>query len=84
LAELMRTARPLLIDLTPDESFANTVVPDGVEVVTAHAEAPLALLIRPDGYVAWAAEGDGVAEQEGLRDALAQWFQARPLTSATR
>lgn len=84
LAELMRTARPLLIDLTPDESFARTVVPDRVEVVTAQAEAPLALLIRPDGYVAWAAERDGVAEQEGLRDALAQWFQARPLTNATR
>jgi len=42
------------------------------------------LLIRPDGYVAWAADQDGTAEREGLRDAVAQWFQPRPLTSATR
>lgn len=84
LAELMRTARPLLVDLTPDAAFAGAVVPDRVEVIAAQAEVPIALLIRPDGYVAWAAEQDGVAEQDGLRDALAQWFQARPLTSATR
>ena len=29
------------------------------------------LLIRPDGCVAWAAEGDGL---DGLQDALARWF----------
>ncbi|MFI5690526.1 FAD-dependent monooxygenase [Kribbella sp. NPDC051586] len=84
LAELMRSARPLLLDLTPDGAFAETAVPDEVEVVTGRSDRPIALLIRPDGYVAWAAERDGVVEQGGLRDALAQWFQARPLTSATR
>jgi hypothetical protein len=84
LAELMRTARPLLLDLTADGSFAAAAVPAQVDVVTGRSDRPIALLIRPDGYVAWAAEQDGVAEQEGLRDALAQWFQARPLTSATR
>jgi hypothetical protein len=32
--------------------------------------APNAVLIRPDGYVAWV--GDGT--QRGLTDALARWF----------
>jgi hypothetical protein len=83
LAELMRSARPLLVDLTPDASFAG-LVSDPIEVVTGRGETPVALLIRPDGYVAWAADQDGSAEREGLRDAVAQWFQPRPLTSATR
>jgi hypothetical protein len=34
--------------------------------------APTAVLIRPDGYVAWV--GDG--KDAGLRDALAMWFGA--------
>ncbi|MFG1626130.1 hypothetical protein [Kribbella sp. NPDC049227] len=69
--------------------FAGTLSTDRIEVVTGRGESPTALLIRPDGYVAWAADHDGIAEQEGLRTALAQWFgvhadQERPLTSATR
>jgi hypothetical protein len=84
LAELMRAGRPLLLDLTPAGSFAASGVPDQIDVVTGRSDRQIALLIRPDGYVAWAAEQDGVAEQDGLRDALAFWFQARPLTSATR
>jgi 3-(3-hydroxy-phenyl)propionate hydroxylase len=31
---------------------------------------PLAVLIRPDGYVAWVGEGS----QQGLRDSLTTWF----------
>jgi 3-(3-hydroxy-phenyl)propionate hydroxylase len=34
--------------------------------------APTAVLIRPDGHVAWV--GDGT--DHGLRDALATWFGA--------
>ena len=32
--------------------------------------APAAVLIRPDGYVAWVGDGTGV----GLPDALTSWF----------
>jgi 3-(3-hydroxy-phenyl)propionate hydroxylase len=38
--------------------------------VLGPVSAPAAVLIRPDGYVAWV--GDGT--EEGLRDALATWF----------
>jgi 2-polyprenyl-6-methoxyphenol hydroxylase-like FAD-dependent oxidoreductase len=89
LAELMRSGRPLLVDLTPGAAFAELVsdqVPEQVpvQVVTGSQEPPIALLIRPDGYVAWAAEQDGAAEREELQESVARWFQPRPLTSATR
>jgi hypothetical protein len=91
LAELTRTARPLLIDLTNDSVFAELLADvDRIEVVAGHGAdpgQPVALLIRPDGYVAWAADADGPGEREALGDALARWFAVRvqrPLTKATR
>ncbi|GGV42958.1 FAD-dependent oxidoreductase [Kitasatospora herbaricolor] len=83
LAELMRGGRPLLLDLTGGAGLpAATAAPwkDRVDMVTAGCAAPpaAALLIRPDGYVAWAAaagEPDGQLT-EGLRTALAAWFGA--------
>jgi 2-polyprenyl-6-methoxyphenol hydroxylase-like FAD-dependent oxidoreductase len=87
LADLMRTGRPLLVDLTADGSFAASTRTDRVDVVTGRGESPLALLIRPDGYVAWAANLAGAEEEAGLRAALARWFgvpQERPLTNATK
>jgi hypothetical protein len=80
----MHSARPLLVDLTAAGSFTATEVPPQVDVITGRSDRQIALLVRPDGYIAWAAEQDGAAEHDGLRDALAEWFQARPLTSATR
>jgi len=41
--------------------------------VVGHVPAPAAVLIRPDGYVAWV--GDGT--DTGLRDALITWFGPR-------
>jgi len=41
--------------------------------VLGHVAAPAAVLIRPDGYVAWV--GDGT--DAGLRDALTTWFGSR-------
>jgi hypothetical protein len=40
--------------------------------VLGQVAAPAAVLIRPDGYVAWV--GDGT--ETGLRDALTTWFGA--------
>ncbi|MET9250919.1 FAD-dependent monooxygenase [Nonomuraea sp. NPDC003709] len=73
LAELLRDARPLLLDLTGGNDLAATAEPwnDRVRRVTATAaDAPApALLIRPDGYVAWAG-----ADSDGLKAALTRWF----------
>lgn len=73
LAELLREAHPLLIDLTGTETLAATMEPwrGQVHRVTATAKsAPApALLIRPDGYVAWAGN-----TPTGLHAALTRWF----------
>jgi hypothetical protein len=76
LAELLRAGRPLLLDLTGGTDLAATAAAwtDRVHRVTATAaDAPApALLIRPDGYVAWAG-----ADPDGLKAALARWFSPR-------
>jgi 2-polyprenyl-6-methoxyphenol hydroxylase-like FAD-dependent oxidoreductase len=79
LAELTRTARPLLLDLTEDGTLAKELsgTHDRVDAVTARAEdAPAtALLLRPDGYVAWASSAPR-PDRAALRAALARWFGA--------
>ncbi|MFC4857147.1 FAD-dependent monooxygenase [Actinophytocola glycyrrhizae] len=70
LAELVRKARPLLLDLTEHGGLRA----EGVEVVRATADTDVtAMLIRPDSYVAWAS-ADAHPDQETLRAAAAQWF----------
>jgi hypothetical protein len=46
-----------------------------VNIVTAQCAEPpaAALLIRPDGYIAWAAPASG-QDNQGLRQALTTWF----------
>ncbi|MEU4190881.1 FAD-dependent monooxygenase [Kribbella sp. NPDC026611] len=82
LAELLRTARPVLVDLLPGSPYAQSVTSERIDV--AVGEGAFAMLVRPDGYVAWAASDAG--DVDGLRDGLAKWFGVyeRPLTSATR
>jgi 2-polyprenyl-6-methoxyphenol hydroxylase-like FAD-dependent oxidoreductase len=77
---LLHTARPLLLNLGEPIDIAAWA--DRVQLVDASYEgawelpvlgvvdAPAAVLVRPDGYVAWV--GDGT--DAGLTDALARWF----------
>jgi hypothetical protein len=66
LAELSRSARPLLLDFTGGLSRFQ----GAVDVVTAEPieAVPEAVLVRPDGYVAWASSADGIEA------ALERWF----------
>ena len=63
VAELMRAARPVLLDLSDSAVLRGAADDrrDRMGVVTAHCDAPPAdaLLIRPDGYVAWACATGG-------------------------
>ncbi len=89
---LLHGARPVLLDL--GEPGALDVAPwaDRVRLVEARyagawelpvlgaVSAPTAVLIRPDGHVAWV--GDGT--DHGLRDALITWFGEAPGVQANR
>lgn len=48
--------------------------------VLGEVTAPSALLIRPDGYVAWVGQGTA----EGLHDALGKWFGAPKAEASAR
>ncbi|MDT5202125.1 MAG: hypothetical protein QOE52_5461 [Mycobacterium sp.] len=78
VAELARTGRPLLIDLTEDAVVA-AASSDLAERFTVVAGRPTgdvsatALLVRPDGYVAWASSASKPTVDE-LRRVLMQWF----------
>ncbi|BBX62149.1 FAD-dependent oxidoreductase [Mycobacterium saskatchewanense] len=78
LAELLHDARPVLLDLGGGVGTAARGWADRVDVVRASAVDPpaAALLIRPDGYVAWAADAVGPDQEAGLRTALRRWWGA--------
>jgi 2-polyprenyl-6-methoxyphenol hydroxylase-like FAD-dependent oxidoreductase len=79
---LLHDARPVLLNLGEPGRFDTTPRPDRVQLVDAEyggtwelpalgeVVAPTAVLIRPDGYVAWA----GDPTQLGLAAALTSWF----------
>jgi 2-polyprenyl-6-methoxyphenol hydroxylase-like FAD-dependent oxidoreductase len=77
VAELLHDARAVLLDLSGG-ALASTVAgwADRVDLVTgAMADEPYAgILLRPDGYVAWAADPVEAADLHGLRSALERWF----------
>lgn len=77
-SQLLHTGRGLLLDLADDPHLRTLAAgwATQVDTVTADSpdcEAPMdAILVRPDGYVAWAAAtGAGTG---GLSDALGRWF----------
>jgi len=87
---LLHRARPVLLnfdepggesggfDITPwadrvpliDAKYAGTWELPVLGAVTA----PTAVLVRPDGYVAWVEDGAGDLTHVGLADALTTWF----------
>ena len=79
---LLHKARPVLLNFNEPGAFDITPWADRVQVVDAEysgqwelpaigaVTAPNAVLVRPDGYVAWVGDGTGL----GLTDALTTWF----------
>ena len=82
VAELMHSARPILLDLA-DRADLREIARDWLHRVDIHTaetdDRPAdALLIRPDAHIAWAATIDepiGTAAP-ALREALSAWFGA--------
>lgn len=78
VAELARTGRPLLVDLT-DSGCVAAAVADAAGQLTVAGGRPdrevpaTALLVRPDGYVAWASSA-AAPDVEELRRVLTRWF----------
>jgi len=82
--ELPHRAEPVLLNLGEPDGFDIAPWANRVQLVEAEHDgqwelpvlgavaSPTAVLIRPDGYVAWVGEGTDA----GLRDALTKWFGA--------
>ncbi len=82
--ELLHDARPVLLNLGEAGGFDIAPWADRVQLIDAEYTgvwefpvlgvviAPTAMLIRPDGYVAWVSDDTDA----GLRDALTTWFGA--------
>jgi 2-polyprenyl-6-methoxyphenol hydroxylase-like FAD-dependent oxidoreductase len=77
VAELLHDGRPVLLDLSGGAAagLAHGWADRVDAVVAAMTDRPAAaVLIRPDGYVAWAADDFGRAAHTRLRAALHRWF----------
>ena len=84
LFTFLHDARPLFLDLGGPDAFDLDPSADRVRRIDAQysggwelpvlgvVSAPTAVLIRPDGHVAWVGEGT----DSGLREALTTWFGA--------
>jgi 2-polyprenyl-6-methoxyphenol hydroxylase-like FAD-dependent oxidoreductase len=80
--ELLHDAKPVLLNLGESDSFDIAPWADRVQLIDVEYDgpwelpvlgsvtAPTAVLIRPDGYVAWVGDGIGA----GLHEALTVWF----------
>ncbi|WP_067828475.1 FAD-dependent monooxygenase [Nocardia inohanensis] len=83
-AALQRTARPILLALNGTDVPNVTAWTNRIDIVTAGTSRwtvpelgeitpPAAVLIRPDGYIAWATDD---SDTTGLTDALTDWIGA--------
>jgi hypothetical protein len=89
---LLHDARPVLLNLGDPGGFDISPWADRVQLIDAQyrgtwelpvigaVAAPTAVLIRPDGYVAWV----GDLSQVGLPDALTTWFGPPTCCAARR
>jgi 3-(3-hydroxy-phenyl)propionate hydroxylase len=89
LFSFLHLAQPVLLDLDPPGAIDISPWSGRVQHVVAtyagpwelpvigDVPAPAAVLIRPDGYVAWVGEGTS----SGLTEALTTWF-GEPTTGA--
>jgi 3-(3-hydroxy-phenyl)propionate hydroxylase len=89
---LLHDARPVLLNLGEPGGFDITPWADRVQLIDAEyagtwelpalgaVTAPTAVLIRPDGYVAWVGNGTDL----GLPDALTTWFGPPTAAGAAR
>ncbi len=80
--ELLHHAKPVLLNLAEPGGFDITPWADRVQLIDASYEgewelpvlgavtAPAAVLIRPDGHVAWVGDRTNI----GLPEALTTWF----------
>ena len=94
LVELLRSGRPVLLDLGDSPEIRTAAQPwnDRIELVTAvaaegsghpdGAAAAEALLVRPDGFIAWA--GTGSLDTGSLCATLAGWFGQAKCPTAQR
>jgi 3-(3-hydroxy-phenyl)propionate hydroxylase len=83
---LLHDARPLLLNLGEPGAFETLQRPDRVKLADAKyggawelpvlgkVTAPGAVLVRPDGYVAWVGDGSNA----GLKEAFGAWFGLLP------
>ncbi len=84
--DLLHRADALLISLDPSAEHGHATGADRVRRIDATytgtwelpvvgaTDPPTAVLVRPDGYVAWAVTANATDSDGGLADALSHWF----------
>jgi hypothetical protein len=83
IAQLMATGRGLLVELAGRSTLCDVAAgwDDRIQVISARSDEPAnltAMLVRPDGYVAWAIDASdwNKESEKSLRAALEEWFGA--------
>jgi hypothetical protein len=77
VGELMRDCRGMLLDFEKNTTLKNLASEygDRMKYVSGHAKEQLRLkaaLVRPDGIIAWASDGE--IDEQSIRQAIDRWF----------